>query len=94
VRQLSPAAQAVIDASWGGIPAGMRDPYVVRCEQMAAAIRAAVEQSLPRKTEPERCINCEPSKDVAFIGAWHIWNTENRIRAKLLAIATELESLP
>ena len=41
MSKLSPAAQEIIDASWGGIPAGMRDPYAVRCEQMAATLRVA-----------------------------------------------------
>jgi hypothetical protein len=37
---LSPAAQAAIDAAWKGVPSGLRNPYVVRCEQIAASYRA------------------------------------------------------
>lgn len=78
---LSPAAQAVIDASWGGIPCVLRDPYVVHCEQMAAAIRAATDQELPEERE------CESGKDS---GAWA---EAQRIRRRFLAIATELEAV-
>lgn len=59
---------------------------------IAAALRAVAEQKLPQTNEPNRCITTDPERDVVFIGAWHIWNTENRIRRELLAIATELEA--
>jgi hypothetical protein len=87
-KQISPAAQAVIDASWGGIPSGMRDPYVVRCEQMAAAIRAAVDQVLPEIQEPDwgACdyMHCDIE----------LYTDHERKRSALLAIAAELEAQP
>jgi hypothetical protein len=79
---LSPAAQAVLDAFWK--QPGDRSA-------LAAALRAAADQVVSASAEPSPCINVEPERDVAFIGAWHIWNTQNRIRRDLLALAAELE---
>jgi hypothetical protein len=42
MKELSPTAQAVFDAAWKGVPSGMRNPYVVRCEQIAASLTALV----------------------------------------------------
>jgi hypothetical protein len=57
---------------------------------VAAALRAAADHVVSESTEPNRTINIEPEKDVVFIGAWHIWNTQRKVRSQLLAIAAEL----
>ena len=87
---LSPAAQAVIDAAWKGVPSGLRDPYIVRCEQCAAALRAAADQVVPEEREPY--VPDYPDSDQ--IAPWHEWTERQHARAGLLAIATELEAQP
>ncbi len=77
MSNLSPAAQAVIDAAWKGVPAGMRDPYIVRCEQLAAGLRVAVDQVLPAASPLDRAY-------------WSPFAAQ--IRSELLAIATGLEN--
>ena len=81
-QPLSPAAQAVLDAFWK--QPGDRSA-------IAAVIRAVADQVVPVSTEPNRTINLQPEQDVVFIGAWHIWNTQSKMRSQLLAIAAELE---
>jgi hypothetical protein len=83
VAELSPAAQAVYNAVLEICPAPAD-------EIAAAALRAAADQVVSESTEPNRSINIEPEKDVVFIGAWHIWNTQRKVRSQLLAIAAEL----
>jgi hypothetical protein len=84
VFPLSPAAQAVMDAYVSEDRAGRL--------AVAAALRAAADQVVSESTEPNRTINIEPEKDVVFIGAWHIWNTQRKVRSQLLAIAAELDN--
>ena len=93
-NNLSPVAQAVIDASWGGVPAGMRHPYAVRCEQIAAAIRTAVtnEQTIAvpdfllpandKQEDPQRVLAITKAAAKATADAW---------RDHLLGIAAELD---
>jgi hypothetical protein len=84
MTDLSPAAQEVLDA-FICCPVETSDQLA-----LAAALRAAADQVVPESTEPKRTINIEPEKDVVFIGAWHIWNTQRKVRSQLLAIAAEL----
>ena len=58
----------------------------------AAVIRVIADQVVPVSTEPNRTINVQPEQDAAFIGAWHIWNTQSKMRSQLLAKAAELET--
>ena len=83
MAELSPAAQAVLDAS-------NLHPCKDSCLILSAALRTAADQVVSESTEPNRSINIEPEKDVVFIGAWHIWNTKRKVRSQLLAIAAEL----
>jgi hypothetical protein len=87
---LSPAAQAVMDAYHAAPVVGV---YMKEGDQLgvAAALRAVADQVAPESLEPNRTINEPPERDVVFIGAWHIWNTQRTLRSKLHAIATELE---
>ena len=78
MRDLSPATQAIIDAS---NCAGSR---IVQLH-IADAFRAAADQVVPRTPEPAG------SKPTA---AWHRWNVTGALRLNLLAIAAELEALP
>ena len=57
----------------------------------AAVIRVIADQVVPVSTEPNRTINVQPEQDVVFIGAWHIWNTQSKMRSQLLAKAAKLE---
>jgi hypothetical protein len=82
MTNLSPAAQAVLDAV-------DQVPRVLNCTQdhplfAAAALRAAVEQVLP-KMSPSRYL-----EDYEF----GVWGAREYARNELLAIATELEALP
>jgi hypothetical protein len=82
---LSPAAQAVLDAI------DYPEDWATRI-RIAAALRAAANHVAPESTEPNRSINEQPERDVVFIGAWHIWNTQRKVRSELRAIAIELEA--
>lgn len=88
---LFPAAAAVLGAymnNCGWLDGPLEKDY--RCA--AAVLRAAADQVVPESTEPNRSINEQPERDVVFIGAWHIWNAQRKVRSQLLAIATELEA--
>jgi hypothetical protein len=87
VTELSPAAQVAMDAAL--THSGPAFEPLVR-KMLASAFRAAADQVVSKSTEPNRTINIEPEKDVVFIGAWHIWNTQRKVRSQLLAIAAEL----
>ena len=80
---LSPAAQAVIDAAWKGVPSGLRDPYIVRCEQCAAALRAAADQVAPK---------CSLATSADYAAGAN--NERIVIRSQLLTIATDREGQP
>lgn len=77
MADLSPAAQAVLDAYC--TEADLRNREVTDCEMLAAALRAAADQVVPSDADEPRnylpmAIECQ------------------RIRAELLAIAAELEA--
>ena len=88
MADLSPSAQEVLDTVRFEVNSACHAPWIA-----SAAIRELADQVVPEESEPNRTINEEPERDVVFIGAWHIWNTQRKIRAELLAIATELEGL-
>jgi hypothetical protein len=78
MTDLSPAAQAVLDAFMDS-PVDAGNYYATRSRQIAAALRAAADQVVPSDTvEPRNylpmAMECQ------------------RIRSELLAIATELEA--
>ena len=78
MTELSPAAEAVLDAAL---------PHVVHRYSVAAALRAAVDQVLPLQLPPEGAVDAKhPTVE------WHVWNAEQQARFALLAIATELEA--
>ena len=87
MTELSPAAQVAMDAAL--THSGPAFEPLVR-KMLASAFRAAADQVVSESAEPNRSINIEPEKDVVFIGAWHIWNTQRKVRSQLLAIAAEL----
>ena len=75
-QQLSPAAQAVLDA--------FRSSHTgPGC--LAAALRAAADQVVPLQLPPE----LDTQRPTV---AWHAWDAEQQARFALLAIATELEA--
>lgn len=83
MTDLSPAAQAVLDAFWDGL--GMYDQ--ASPENLAAALRAAADQVAPDNYDPPRGVSY-PEKE-AFVDGKCVRNED--IRCGLLAIATELE---
>ena len=78
MTELSPAAQAVLDAAL---------PHMVHRYSVAAALRAAADQVVPLQLPPEGAVDAKhPTVE------WHVWNAEQQARFALLAIATELEA--
>ena len=75
-KELSPAAEAVLDAAL---------PHMVHRYSVAAALRAAADQVVPLQLPPE----LDTQRPTV---AWHAWDAEQRARFALLAIATELEA--
>ena len=84
MSELSPAAQAVIDAYW----ATPSVPITTRIHQaaVAAAIRSAVDKVVPEENVDKADYNCLHAK-------WSA-NGAQEVREKLLTIATELETQP
>ena len=81
-QQLSPAAQAVLNAYEKA-----NDCYREEWGQLAAALRAAADQVVPLRLPPETAVGADhPTVE------WHVWNAEQQSRFALLAIATELEA--
>ncbi len=78
---LSPAAQAVLDASTSVFWRPPIDVPALQKKSVAAALRAAVEAVIPTEYEKEW-------RD----SRWHEYEKENPIGVKLLAIAAELEA--
>jgi hypothetical protein len=76
MTNLSPAAQAVLDAS---NLHSCRDS----CQILAAALEAVAEQIMPITPEPAG------SKPTA---AWHRWNVTGALRLNILSIAAELRA--
>jgi hypothetical protein len=91
MTNLSPAAQAAIDAWWhasdGEYVDGVWTPN--RSAQLAAALRAAADQVVPLQPEPtEESVG--PTIDFGY--AWALFSKANDVRQELLAIAAELEA--
>ena len=80
---LSPAAQAVLDAT------GRKIWY--RNDDIAAALRAAADQVVPEQAEPP-CGESEPWPQSYQLMADSKWEQRQQTRAELLAIAAELET--
>ena len=80
-KQLSPAAQAVLDACDQAF-----DQCGTTAQGLAAALRAAADQVVP-----EDCLEHFPN-DSAWQGGFT--DANERIRFELLAIAAELEAQP
>ncbi len=79
---LSPAAQAVLDAT------GRKTWY--RNDDIAAALRAAADQVVPEQSEPP-CGESEPWPQSYQLMADSKWEQRQQTRAELLAIVAELE---
>jgi len=84
MTELSPAAQAVLDAVERQLDIDASFRPVA-----AAALRAAADQVIPAD-EREPYVPDYP--DSNQIAPWHEWMERKRNRADLLAIATELEA--
>jgi hypothetical protein len=83
LADLSPAAQAVLDAYQSAHP--VMHPADQRA--VAAALRAAVDQVVPWRNAPKIAIDAwRPTVE------WHVWDAQQRARADLLAIVAELEA--
>jgi hypothetical protein len=81
MAELSPAAQAVLDAA--------REAWITKDDSRsiaAAALRAAADQVVPELDEPDWGACNEMHCDI------ELYTDHQRKRAALLAIATELES--
>jgi hypothetical protein len=90
MTDLSPAAQAVLDA-WEA----KLDPMVTclthdpEREALAAALRAAADQVAPWQPEPTE-ESLGPTIDFGY--AWALFSKTNDVRQELLAIADQLEA--
>ena len=86
MTDLSPAAQAVLDAThkrWLDVDDD------IPAQVAAAALRAAADQVVPWKPEPtEESVG--PTIDFGY--AWALFSKADDIRQQLLAIAAELEA--
>jgi hypothetical protein len=78
MTDLSPAAQAVLDAYWDDAPLESG----ARCG-LAAALRAAADEVSPETPESQQ-------DDPDMLKG--IWSERRTVRAELLAIAAELEA--
>ena len=83
MTDLSPAAQAVLDAS-NLLPG--KDSYLI----LAAVLRAAADQVAPEQTEPP-CGESEPWPQSYQLMADSKWEQRQQTRIQLLAIAADLE---
>jgi hypothetical protein len=79
-EQLSPAAQAVLDAFLGDATDTGLEMDDMR-ENVAAALRAAADQVVPDK----------PAPDVASLKEFERWDAKRFVRLQFLAIAAELD---
>jgi hypothetical protein len=86
MTDLSPAAQAVLDAYY--TEADLRDRVVTDCEMLAAALRAAADQVAPWQPEPTED-SVGPTIDYGY--AWALFSKANDIRQELITIADELD---
>ena len=89
-QQLSPAAQAVLDAFDAKQDEMHEVTWLTRNPDrdcIAAALRAAADQVVPLQLPPETAVDANhPTVE------WHVWNAEQQSRFALLAIANELEA--
>lgn len=79
--ELSPAAQAVLDAVCATTEPDCSTEYLV-----AAALRAAADQVVPLTPKPNDTFCCPPVDSI-------VWKRLMNIRQDLLAIAAELENV-
>jgi hypothetical protein len=92
VADLSPAAQAVLDAANGAQSYGSDDCLNESRWIAAAALRAAADQVVPEQSEPP-CGEGEPWPQSYQLMADSKWEQRQKTRAELLAIAAELEGV-
>jgi hypothetical protein len=81
MTELSPAAQAVWDAAWSDTEVRCGDIEGTRKLQIAAALRAAADQVVPKTPPPKFAAHYEEG----------IWDGKDDARDELLAIAAELD---
>ena len=86
MTDLSPAAQAVLDAVASQLEGGWISPEFIPYEarKIAAAICAAADQVVPDEPHPELSQFWDDEAD-------REWQNNQQIRRQLLAIAAELE---
>jgi uncharacterized glyoxalase superfamily protein PhnB len=86
MTDISPAAQAVLDAAYQRMD---ENPHNEVEATLAAALRAAADQVVPWQPEPtEESVG----STVDFGYAWALFSKTNDVRQELLAIADELEA--
>ena len=83
MAQLSPQAQAVLDAFFVG---WQDEPMAQDRQCLAAALQVVADQVVPVEPEPPEL----PFADVN--DPWPSWNANQETRKKLLAIANELKT--
>jgi hypothetical protein len=83
MTELSPAAQAIWDAWWKA-----NNRYAI--QDLGVIVRAAADQVVPEQAEPP-CGESEPWPQSYQLMADSKWEQRQETRAKLLAIAAELE---
>jgi len=87
MTDLSPAAQAVLDAANGASSYGPDDCLNESRWIAAAALRAAADQVVPEEPEPDQ--------SAMTFSDWNLktesWDARMATRSELLAIAAELE---
>jgi hypothetical protein len=93
MTDLSPAAQAVLDAANGANSYGPDDCLNESRWIAAAALRAAADQVVPEQAEPP-CGESEPWPQSYQLMADSKWEQRQQTRIQLLAIAAELEAMP
>jgi hypothetical protein len=81
MTQLSPAAQAVLDAYLNAPCGAPRRVWV------AAALLTVADQVVPEESEPSEQPFADPNDP------WPTWHANKKTRRKLLNIATELKAL-
>ena len=87
MADLSPSAQAVLDAYNAGF---IRPVAVHHKPRIAAALRAAADQTVPEQAEPP-CGESEPWPQSYQLMADSKWEQRQQTRAELLAMAAKLE---
>ena len=90
MTDLSPEAQAVLNAANGANSYGPDDCLNESRWIAAAALRAAADQVVPEQSEPP-CGESEPWPQSYQLMADSKWEQRQKIRTDLLAIAAELE---